>query len=105
MKVSFDFDSTLSKLSIQKVAKKFIDNGDEVWITTSRHSNPQINFYTNDLLFEIAENLGIKKEHIQFTEGKDKFNFLEGFDLHFDDDVIEIELIEENLKTCEGILV
>ena len=100
MKVSFDFYSTLAKHSIQKIAKKFVENGDEVWITTSRHSNPDIRFYTNDLLFQIAENIGIKKEHIQFTEGKDKYNFLEGFDLHFDDDVVEIELIEENINCC-----
>ena len=39
MKISFDFDSTLSEAKIQKLAKKFINDGHEVWITTSRLSS------------------------------------------------------------------
>ena len=36
MKVSFDFDSTLSRKDVQSFAKELVDRGLEVWIVTSR---------------------------------------------------------------------
>ena len=54
---------------------------------------------------EIAESIGIKQERIRFTSYVDKFEFLEDFDIHFDDDVIEIELINEHLPNCKAILI
>jgi hypothetical protein len=112
MKISFDFDSTLSEAKIQKLAKKFINDGHEVWITTSRLSSehgrskgwPWI-ITQNEHLFNVAENLGIPTDRIKFTEGDDKWKFLETFDIHFDDDMFEIELINENLDNCCGILM
>ena len=53
----------------------------------------------------MAENLGIPTDRIKFTEGDDKWKFLETFDIHFDDDMFEIELINENLDNCCGILM
>jgi len=35
-KVSFDFDSTLSRKDVQDFAKKLVSEGYEVWIVTSR---------------------------------------------------------------------
>lgn len=112
MKVSFDFDSTLSEEKNQKIAKKFIDNGDEVWITTSRLSSdhgrakgwPWI-IRQNEQLFEVAKELGIPEDRIKFTEGEDKWKFLYTFDIHFDDDEYEIESINENLTDCCGVLI
>ena len=37
--VSFDFDDTLSKKSVQNYAKSLIDNGVNVLIVTARYSN------------------------------------------------------------------
>lgn len=47
----------------------------------------------------------IPEERIQFTGYVDKWEFLEGFDMHFDDDQIEIDLIEENLPNCVCVLI
>jgi hypothetical protein len=112
MKISFDFDSTLSEEKNQKLAKKFIDAGHEVWITTSRLSSehgkskgwPWI-ITQNELLFEIAEQVGIPTDRIKFTEGEDKWKSLYNFDVHFDDDELEIELINQNLDNCCGVLL
>jgi hypothetical protein len=112
MKVSFDFDSTLSEEKNQKLAKKFIDDGHEVWITTSRLSSehgkskgwPWI-ITQNETLFKTAEELGISKDKIKFTEGEDKWKSLYTFDIHFDDDINEIDLINKNLPNCCGILI
>jgi hypothetical protein len=112
MKISFDYDSCLSTIRIQKVAKTFIDNGHDVWVTTSRFSSEYgdqkgwawIRTQNNQLL-EITNALGIPFEKIQFCNMEEKSNFLHGFDMHFDDDDIDIQLIEENLPTCTTVLV
>ena len=36
MKVSFDFDGTLSRKDVQEYAKSLVNSGLEVWIVTSR---------------------------------------------------------------------
>jgi hypothetical protein len=36
MKISFDFDDTLSLPEVQKIAKSYIDKGYDVWVTTAR---------------------------------------------------------------------
>ena len=39
MKVSFDFDHTLSRKDVQTFAKELVNEGHEVWIVTSRFSD------------------------------------------------------------------
>ena len=105
MKISFDFDSVLSGIRMQNIAKSLITAGHEVWITTTRKANPPLTAsYNNTYLFLVAETLNIPRERIQFTECKDKYLFLDGFDVHFDDDEIEIELLKEHLPSCLAIL-
>ena len=107
MKVSFDFDHTLTNPIYQKLALKFINIGAEVHITTSRTNlikngkQP----YDNREVFEMAKRLGIKQTSITFTNYKYKVGFLKSFDLHFDDDEVEITLINENPKGCLGVLI
>ena len=109
MRVSFDFDSTLAEQRMKKLAAVFISNGHEVFITTSRmdedwarvKGNPN----WNKEVFVVAESLGIPKDRIRFTNGDDKYKLLEGFDIHFDDDFIDIELIEEHLPNCAAVLI
>lgn len=108
MKISFDFDSTLAETRIQRLCKKLIEDGHDIWITTSRPLWVGINNTVkveNRDLFKVAKDLGIIEEKIQFTQGVDKWKFLDGFDIHFDDDRIEVELIEENLPNCVGVLI
>ena len=79
MKVSFDFDGTLSRKDVQVFAKDLVNEGHEVWIVTSRFSDEAAkkdNWHwilgQNQKLFDVAQECGIKKENIQFTCMKSK---------------------------------
>jgi hypothetical protein len=107
MKVSFDFDKTLTRNDVQEFAKDLVNNGHEVWIVTSRFDDDnamQSNWYwlkeQNQKLFDIAEKCGIKRENIHFTNMQSKSIFLNGknFAFHLDDDDVELEDILENNK-------
>lgn len=109
MKISFDFDSTLSRGDIQELAFDLISCGHEVYITTSRHQDwnwKGTNIELNKDLYEIADKLGIDFDRVRFTNMEDKVGYLEGFDMHFDDDEYEIDLITRSDKVkCLGILI
>ena len=102
MKLSFDFDSTLSKRSIQEFAKSLIEQGHEIWIVTSRLTNEKANNpnWNNDL-FIVAESLNISNDRIYFTCGEDKSKFFQDKDFiwHLDDDRYELYLINRETKT------
>jgi NADH pyrophosphatase NudC (nudix superfamily) len=112
MKVSFDFDNTLSRKDVQEFAKELVNEGHEVWIVTSRFDDETAEknlnksglfagvVNQNQKLFKVAEQCGIKKENIQFTCMESKSLFLEGkgFIFHLDDDDIELMDIHENNK-------
>ncbi len=114
MKVSFDFDSTLSRKDVQEFAKELVGEGHEVWIVTSRFSDEagkEKNWHwiegQNQKLFDVAEYCGIKKENIHFTCMESKSIFLKGkgFIFHLDDDDIELMDILESRDTCRAIHV
>jgi hypothetical protein len=113
-KVSIDFDSTLDRSDVQQFAKKLINDGFEVWIVTSRTSleyakenldQSIINRIekSNLKLFMVADNLGIKREYIHFTNAKLKVEFLEdkNFIFHLDDDSEELLAIMISGDKCE----
>jgi hypothetical protein len=111
-KVSFDFDSTLDREDVQEFAKHLIEDGLEVWVTTSRCSDEEAekrrwNPNWNKDLWLVTERLGIPKDRVNFTAYVDKWNVLnnKGFLWHLDDDNVEIELLEENNSDCIGINV
>lgn len=106
MIVSVDFDNTLSKESVQKYINRLLNNGIEVWITTRRFETLDkynkafcIAYNITNLeeqhayLFVVAEELGIPREHIIFTNMQDKADFIKdkGFIWHLDDDRIELD--------------
>ena len=102
MKVSFDFDSTLTIDTVQDFARSLIENGHEVWIVTQRfefkdHNGNSVN---NKWVFEIAEEVGIKKEHIHFCNMSDKYHFFidKDFLFHLDDDIIDLDFIRTETK-------
>lgn len=114
MKVSFDFDSTLSRKDVQAFAKELVNEGHEVWIVTSRFSDEAAKEKKwhwiegqNKKLFDVAEDCGIKKENIQFTCMESKSVFLKdkGFIFHLDDDDIELMEILESKDSCRPIHV
>ena len=97
MKVSFDFDGTLSRKDVQDFAKELIGKGIDVWIVTSRIATEQ-----NDELYKVAESVGVVKDKIVFTEHIDKIVFLKdkGFEFHLDDDEHELILIMQSKDSC-----
>jgi len=110
-KLSFDFDGTLEHKPIQRYAKELIEQGHEVWITTTRfgddekykrffHTSTNVDLTNNDL-WEIAEEIGISKDRIHFTDMNDKWRFIKTKDFlwHIDDDCVENRQILKNTKT------
>jgi hypothetical protein len=114
MKVSFDFDGTLSRKDVQKFASKLVKSGFEVWIVTSRCATESALAKgwwwvekQNQQLYDVAEECGISRERIQFTEHVDKIEFLEGknFVFHLDDDMDELIEIKKSGDPCGPINV
>lgn len=112
MKVSFDFDSTLSRKAVQKFAKELINEGYEVHIVTSRfedpmrYADPRISESGHRDMFRVCHYLNIPRERIHFTNMEDKYIFFlnnPDFYFHLDDDIKEIDAI--NLHTpVKGVL-
>lgn len=106
IKISFDFDYTLSRMVIQDYARELQERGFEIHITTTRtkswksHSFFDKDFWNEDL-YKIANELNIPDNHIIFTDGVDKFKFIEdeNFLIHFDDDYTELDLINQYTET------
>ena len=98
IKVSFDFDSTLSKPNIQEYAKSLIEKGIEVHIVTDRFEDTTRCAYTNEYLFNVVNKLGINKNNIHFLNMTDKYKFFlnnPDFIWHLDDDDIAMEFIND----------
>ena len=113
-KVSFDFDGTLSRKDVQKFAKELVEEGHEVWIVTSRFSNEAVaekGWYwireQNAKLFEVADECGINRENIHFTNQNPKVIFLKDKDFlfHLDDDIFELMDIMDSKDKCKPLNV
>jgi len=117
MKVSFDFDNTLSRRDVQRFAKELVAEGHEVWIVTSRVSDEMANDYpvdfknrvltSNRKLFRVADNVGINREHIIFCNFAVKLASIagQGFAFHLDDDSDELMEIFVSTDECKPINV
>ena len=106
IKVSFDFDKTLSEKEVQDFAKQLTDLNVEIWIVTRRYDC--IDKYSEkeiaqwgivDLvkehqdLFDIAFDLNIPIEHIVFMNNRSKTEFFienQDFLWHLDDNYGEL---------------
>ena len=110
MKISFDFDGTLDdefdggynivKEEIQSLAKKYVDEGNDVCIITKRFdSNNRHLGKVNEhlLVYELAKELGITK--IYFTNREMKFSLIKlGIEMHFENSEYEVQLINQACK-------
>lgn len=112
-KVSFDYDSTLSRKDIQDYAQSLIRRGFEVWICTSRYEDCKDYLWRKNEddchkdLNKVALELNIPRERIIFTNMQDKWEKMQeiGFEplFHLDDDFVELNGINRNLKTVKAI--
>lgn len=92
MRISFDFDHTLSQPRIQRLAKLYLEQGHNVCIITTRSP-----YDDNKDLRRVSRDLGI--EIVIYTGGDVKWKYLHNNHIHYDDDSLECELIEENTNT------
>ena len=85
IRISFDFDDTLSLPSVQKVAKELIELGFDVIIVTSRRSDGE-----NSDIEEVLQDLGV--DLVFYTEYNLKFTHLQKLmcDIHIDNDRNEL---------------
>lgn len=99
-RVSFDVDGVLTISKGRSLARKRVESGDDVWIVTARTQSD------DDSAYKIAERLGIDKSHVVFTNGKDKWKFIQKYriDVHYDNNKEQLDKIERNTKSI-GVLV
>lgn len=100
MRISFDFDDTLSMPEIQKIAKLYVGRGYDVWVTTARSSESSL-MYNNKDIEEVCRKIGISLDKIRYTNKKPKYLFLKGYDIHVDNDPKEILGIQSNLPNTK----
>ena len=108
MKVSFDYDDTLSLGFVQSYAELLVTKGVDVWIVTARHEDPhqEPEHGKNRDIYNTAGKLKIPKERIVFTSTKPKATFFKGTDFiwHLDDRIDELKFINQHTEV-KGIWV
>ena len=69
LKVSFDFDHTLSTLPMQELAYKLVQEGVDVYVCTARYSDADKGLvrWDNSDLFSVTDHIGIPRSNIIFT--------------------------------------
>lgn len=97
--ISIDFDDTLNTERGRRLAEKLIEEGNVLHIITRRNKNQSGEVY------DLAEELGIAKEDVHFTEGKLKWEMIKelGLKQHIDNSQDEIDAIKENLPEVKAI--
>jgi len=98
-KVSFDFDGTLSRIDVQKYAKRLLKDGLDVHVLTARVSD-EPGLISNEDLYTVTDRIGISRDDIQFWPYSDKANFFReeknrDFIWHLDDCWFETDAINK----------
>lgn len=99
MRITIDYDDTLTKPHVQELAKKLVKNH-EVYILTSRLDTlirkQYKNLPSNDIIYQTAEEVGIKPQHVIFTNQASKAeHILRGrVGIHIDDNEGELKNID-----------
>jgi hypothetical protein len=97
--ISIDFDDTLSTDRGKRLAEKLINEGNVLHIITRRNKSG------SEEVYDVAEELGIPREDVHFTEGKLKWEMIKklGIQQHIDNNQNEIDKIKENLPDVKAI--
>ena len=105
LKISFDYDATLTLKNIQLIAEFFLDAGADVYILTSRIDDTRFDETGKKIghsgfnmsLREHADDIGIKEENILFANGlKTDLYFKHKIDIHYDDLLEEVDAINNS---------
>lgn len=111
MKISFDFDGTLNdffdgqnnpfKEKVRKIFKQLLKEGFDVCIITRRYDNDD----ENKVVFDVANELGLEKSKIHFTNREWKFKTINDLKVnyHLDDDWMDIHNIERYSPDTIGV--
>lgn len=100
MKIGFDFDGTLQRNTVQRMAKLFIKEGHEVFIITTRNPNSRL----NNEIDEVCKELGISE--VIYTNAMDKYPLIpDDTDLYFDDNIVETKLINKHKPDIVAICI
>jgi len=110
MKISFDFDGTLSdefdgsvneqKEEIQKICKDYVKRGHDVYIITKRFGPHYANYGKGDEhveVFELADELGIPHHKVYFTDREWKTKIISSLEIemHFENSENEVIMISK----------
>ena len=97
MKVSMDYDETLSTDRGKELAKKMLKEGQDVSIITRRQSDQM------DAVYNTAKELGIPRDKVHATNGKLKWETIKklGIEKHIDNNEKELQAINENLPNVK----
>lgn len=95
-RISFDYDGTLSTTKGKELAMEKIATGHDVWIITARQREDN-----NNAVYTTAERLGIPRSRIKFTNGKDKWPYMQRYDIdiHYDNNQDQVDKINEKTLT------
>jgi hypothetical protein len=101
-RISFDFDETLDRADVFRIAQQ-ISKHVEIWIVTSRCTEEEFKkinlYYNNNDLYDVANKLNIPNERIVFTNLTSKSTFFNKTNLkfvaHLDNDDIELLDIDD----------
>jgi hypothetical protein len=96
MKISFDVDGVLTTPQGMALARRKIAEGDRVYIITARNESTM-----SAKVYEIANELGIPRLRVYFTNGEDKWKTIQslGIELHYDNNEEQITKIKENTES------
>ena len=106
MRITIDFDDTLTKPHIQELAKKLVKRH-EVYILTSRldslYRKAHRHLHSNDDIYDVAEKVGIKPQNVVFTNQASKLEHIHRgrVGVHIDDNEAELKNISA-LSQCKG---
>ena len=91
-RISFDFDGVLSTPAGQNLAARKMREKFDVWILTARREDQ------GEEVMQVAEKLGIPASKIVFTEGHDKWKYIERLriDQHYDNNTAQVAKINTN---------
>ena len=91
-KISIDYDDTLSTQRGKDLARRLINEGNDLYIVTKRRRTESNDVYRD------AQMVGIPRERVFFTEGRVKWMILKqlGVQRHIDNNPDEIAAIKEN---------